>query len=98
MFANPHDLCGMIKWALGRITTAQGGRGFLTWELYEHWRNAERGEDPKRVQVDIVKNARAEARYPVRYITSDFLYHLPTSTSNLLTTLLNLLSSVAAYT
>lgn len=42
LFAMPHDLCGMIKWALGRYVNPQGGRGFLVWETYERWRFGER--------------------------------------------------------
>lgn len=41
-FASPHDLCGLIKWALGRYINNQGGRGFITWEMYERWRFGER--------------------------------------------------------
>ena len=44
-FANPHDLCGQIKWALGRYVNSQGGRGFLAWEIYERWRFGEREKD-----------------------------------------------------
>lgn len=40
--ANPHDLAGFIKWALGRYINPQGGRGFLSWEMYERWRSGER--------------------------------------------------------
>jgi hypothetical protein len=43
--ANPHDLAGMIKWALGRYINPQGGRGFLAWETYERWRFAEREKE-----------------------------------------------------
>ena len=39
---NPHDLAGMIKWAMGRYQNPQGNRGFLGWQMYENWRNAER--------------------------------------------------------
>ena len=43
--ANPHDLSGMIKWALGRYVNPQGSRGFLLWETYERWRFGEREKE-----------------------------------------------------
>ena len=43
--ANPHDLCGQIKWALGRFGDPQGGRGFLAWDMYERWRFGEREKE-----------------------------------------------------
>lgn len=41
-FANPHDLAGLIKWALGRYVNPQGGRGCIPWEMFEKWRFGER--------------------------------------------------------
>jgi hypothetical protein len=52
-FAKPHDMCGMIKWALGRYVNPQGGRGFLAWETYERWRFSER-ENVSLVDVSVL--------------------------------------------
>ncbi|KAK9899637.1 hypothetical protein P389DRAFT_207285 [Cystobasidium minutum MCA 4210] len=109
-FATPHDLCGMIKWALGRYVNNQGGRGFITWEMYEKWRFGER----EKVSADFVvcpANGKtlalgrlAEVQhfsmqdFTPRYITTHMIYLLPTQNAALLTTLFSLMTSALAYT
>ena len=42
-FAAPLSVGAFIKWSLARLVNDQGGRGFLGWEAYKDFKNAEKG-------------------------------------------------------
>jgi len=58
--ASPHDLGGVLKWALGRYVNPQGKHGYLSWELYERWRAGERekGWPPRYISTHLLYHVR----------------------------------------
>jgi hypothetical protein len=55
-FANPHDLAGMIKWALARFVSTNGSHGILSFQVFERWRLAEReaGFQPSYIRTHLL--------------------------------------------
>jgi len=42
--ADPLALGSFLKWGLARLVNDRGGRGFVSWELYNDFKASERSE------------------------------------------------------
>ncbi|BGP67094.1 hypothetical protein RTG_00488 [Rhodotorula toruloides ATCC 204091] len=59
--ANPLSIGAFMKWSLARLVNDRGGRGFVSWELYNEFKKAERatGYQPRSCTLHLVSRLSA---------------------------------------
>lgn len=89
-FAAPLSVGAFIKWGLARLVNDQGGRGFLSWEAYKDFKNAEKGMSRSmsypnvRVKLIAYSTLRTARGFQPKSCTMYLIARLPASNGRLL--------------